>query len=219
MAQLETRGHNNPLSCCHMCKWHEVRGTVFWNTKPHTTVSGILLTMSRWRSPTVCDARELGNGEKWHRHNGVSLPLCLVVMTLGSAQSIPGSSYYFNKMLAHPKSSWEQPTKLKVCVYALLFLVFMMFVWGSAQLLKLCFSNDAIYEQSGMNIPEGLTESGILPPLTELASVDFHIQEPVEMSFRPVSSCSCSVINGLIVKRVTWKTMSVMHFPQCMWQL
>lgn len=52
-----------------------------------------------------------------------------------------------------------------------------MFVWGSAQPLKSCFSNDAVYEQSGMNLPERVTESGVLPPLTELSSVGFLIRE------------------------------------------
>lgn len=88
-----------------------------------------------------------------------------------------------------------------------------MFVWGHAQPLKLCFPNDAVYEQSGMNLPERVTGSGLLPPLTELSSGDFDIKEACgdELPSRFLSFMLSN--KGLIVKRVTWSHTSLMHSP------
>lgn len=126
MPQLQMRGHNNPLECCHRQKWNELCGSVFWNTKPHTNVSGILLTMSHWRLLHCVWLRVLQIVDRWSAATMECRLLCVWLSLLWHqpkpSQTHPNSSKFFST-----SQKDFRIVNLKVCIYPLLFLFIIFF--------------------------------------------------------------------------------------------
>ena len=203
-----------PDTCYHVPVWNEVCGNVFWNTKPHTNVGGILLmTSCPGLPPYLWLENALDNRGMQCSCHAVLVARYLVLdwHYLGISQDTLRLILVF---LAHPKKYFRTVNQVEVC---LSIVSCFCYVWRSTQQLKVCFENNAIYEQSGMNIPNCLTNSGISQhwrPVRHRLSNQEHLWEWARL---PLSSCSCSVINDLTVKWVTRKHMSFMHLGR--WKL